>query len=299
MRHPINLFLGHYDYVYVDEVQDLNKSQMVMAKKVCKPIGGRIIAVGDTYQTLYSWRGADTSILDEIKKEDKTKILSLPISYRCPKKVIELAKHWVSDIECPDSAKEGEVKDINLNSLYKLAKPGCFVLSRTNAPLIKICMEFIKLGVKANIRGRDVGKQLNSLVKKSKKKQIKAFLTWLEKWKDEEVERLKQKNINPENVLDRYECLASLCEECKTLDDVQIKVNELFNDTDENNLIILSTVHRAKGLEREEVFILKYTMNLWLEEKLKLIEKPNESANIAYVSATRTKSKLFIVHRNI
>ena len=294
-----NLFLGNYDYVYVDEVQDLNKSQMVMAKKVCKSIGGRIIAVGDTYQTLYSWRGADTSILDEIKKEEKTKILSLPISYRCPKKVIELAKYWVPDIECPYNAKEGEVKDINLNSLYKLAKPGCFVLSRTNAPLIKICMEFIKSGVKANIRGRDVGKQLNSLIKKSKKKQIKAFLTWLEKWKDDEVDRLKEKNINTENVLDRYECLINLCEECKTLDEVQIKVNDLFNDTDENNLIILSTVHRAKGLERDEVFILKYTMNLWLEEKLKLIEKPNESANIAYVSATRTKNKLFIVHRNI
>ena len=292
-----NLPLGSFDYVFLDEVQDLNKSQMVMAKKACKT-GGRIIAVGDPNQALYSWRAADTSVLNEIRGHEETKILPLPISYRCPKQIINLAKSWVPDIACPETAPEGEIKDITLNQLYNLAKPGCFILSRTNAPLIKICMTLIRNGVKANIRGRDVGKQLGYLIKKSKKKQIASFLKWLEEWKNEEVAKLQVKKINTENILDRVECLTNLCEECKTLEEVAKKVDELFNDTDENNIVILSSVHRSKGLEKNDVFVLKWTFRAWFDN-MHFIEKPNEEANIAYVSITRAKKNLFIVNKSI
>lgn len=291
-----NLSLGQYDFVYADEAQDLNKSQLVMSKRACKS-DGRIVMVLDPNQALYSWRMADTSILEDLKKQDKTKILPLPISYRCPKKVIELAQYWVPDITCPETAPNGEVHEISLEKMYDTAKPGCFILSRTNAPMIKICMRFIREGIKANIRGRDVGKQLSSLIKKSKKKQIPAFLKWLESWKNEEIERLQAKKANTDNVLDRFECLITLCEEHKTLDEVYSKINELFDDTDQSNIIILSTVHRAKGLERDDVFILRWTFRQWLEENLKWLDKPNEEANIAYVAATRAKKNLYIVKK--
>jgi superfamily I DNA/RNA helicase len=293
-----NLPLGQYDYVYVDEAQDLNKSQLVMAKKACKIDDGRIVMVLDPYQALYSWRMADTSILEDLKQQSATKILPLPISYRCPKLVIDLAQNWVPDITCPDTAIQGEVKDISLNDLYKLAKPGCFILSRTNAPMVKICMSLIRNNVRANIRGRDIGKQLNYLIKKSKKKEIPAFLKWLENWKNEEVEKLKAKNFNTENVLDRQECLINLCDECKTLKEVSKRIDDLFNDTDEKNIVILSTVHRAKGLEREDVFLLRWTFRAWFD-KMFLLEKPNEECNIAYVAATRSKKRLFVVQKPI
>lgn len=291
-----NLPLGQYDYVFVDESQDLNKSQLVMAKKACKNTNGRIIMVLDSYQALYSWRSADVSILESLKKEPDTKILLLPISYRCPKKVIELVKPWVSDITYPETAIDGEIKDISLNELYSIAKPGCFILSRTNAPMIKICMTFIRNGIRANIRGKDIGKQLNFLIKKSKKKQIKAFLTWLESWKDEEIEKLREKNINPENILDRYECLINICDECSSLSEVTSKINELFNDCNESNMIILSSVHRAKGLERDDVYLLKWTFRAWFDNT-HLLDKKNEEANIAYVACTRARNKLFIVNK--
>lgn len=291
-----NLPLGKFDFVFLDEVQDLNKSQMVMAMKACNPSGGRIIAVGDPNQALYSWRLADTTVLNDIRKHPDTKVLPLPISYRCPKQVIDLAKNWVPDITCPETAPEGEIKDITLNELYKLVKPGCFILSRTNAPMIKICMSLIRNNIRANIRGRDVGKQLGYLLKKSKKKQTAAFLKWLEEWKDEEIIKLKEKNTNTENVLDSYECLVNLCEECKTLEEVSKKIDELFNDTDEKNIVILSTCHRAKGLERDDVFLLKWTFRVWFDQ-MHLIEKPNEEANIAYVGASRARQRLFIVKK--
>lgn len=293
-----DLFLGQYDYVFVDERQDLNKSQMVMARKVCKKDGGRIIVVGDKFQELYSWRLSDNSMVNALAAEENTKTLSLPISYRCPKKIIELVKPWVPDISCPDTAIDGHIEEISLNKLYNIAKPGCFVLSRTNAPLIKICMSFIRQGVPANIRGRDVGKQLSALIKKSKKKKVDAFLKWLEKWKNDEVALLQAKNISADNVLDRYECLVNLCEEFKTLDEVLEKIDELFNDKEEGNIIILSTIHRSKGLERENVFLLRWTFRAWFNNISEgMIE--NEELNIAYVACTRSKNNLYIVNKNV
>jgi len=275
--------------------QDLNKSQLIMAKKACKP-GGRIIAVCDSYQAVYSWRLADTTVIEDIKAQDKSKILPLPISYRCPKLIIDLAKNWVPTITCPEGTIDGSINNISINALYNTAQPGCFILSRTNAPLIKICMTFIRNGIRANIRGRDVGKQLSYLIKKSKKKQIPAFLKWLDDWKDKEVKKLEAKHINTENILDRYECLVNLCDECKTVEEVVLKTDQLFNDNDEEKMIILSTVHRAKGLERENVFVLRWTFRAWLDN-CSLFEKPNEEMNLAYIAATRSKKNLFIVNK--
>lgn len=293
-----NLPLPKFKIVFCDEFQDLNKSQFHITKKLCAP-DGRIIILGDMYQDLYSWRDSDAqSFLNEIKSISNTKILTLPISYRCPKKVIELAQNWVPNITCPETAIDGEIENISLNQLYKIAKPGCFILSRTNAPLIKICMFFIRNNIKANIRGRDVGKQLNFIIKKSKKKQIPAFLKWLEVWKNEELSKLQEKGINTDNLLDRYECLTNLCDECNSLSEVSDKIDELFNDVSENNVIILSTVHRAKGLERDDVFLLKWTFRAWFDN-MDILDKPNEECNIVYVAATRCKKRLFIVNKNI
>ena len=156
----------------------------------------------------------------------------------------------------------------------------------------------MKINIRANIRGRDIGKQLGYLIKKSKKKQIPAFLKWLSNWKDEEVKKLQDKKINTENVIDRYECLLSLCEEHNSLEDVSKKIEDLFNDKDEKGIVILSSVHRSKGLETDNVFILKWTFRQWLDINLNQLEKPNEEANIAYVAATRAKKSLYIVRKS-
>lgn len=292
--HVHNLFLGKYDLIFVDEAHDLNLSQMSMAKKLCNT-NGRIIPVLDMQQNIYSWRFSDVSIILDMKKDPTTKVLSLPITYRCPKAIVELAKNWVPEFTACENAEEGNIEEISVNELLKLAKPGCFILSRTNAPLIDLCLTFIRNGQKANIRGRDIGKQLLSLIKKSKKKQIASFIEWLKVWKDSEVKRLTKIKSNTDSVLDRYECLVALCQENKTLEQVKTKIDELFNDVDQKNIITLSSVHRAKGDERENVFVLRWTFSTWLD-KAWMTDKPNEPMNIAYVAISRSKKNLFIVN---
>jgi superfamily I DNA/RNA helicase len=50
--------------------------------------------------------------------------------------------------------------------------------------------------------------------------------------------------------------------------------------------VVLSTVHKAKGLEWERVFMLKHTFGRW---------EGREEDNIMYVAITRSKSALMMV----
>ena len=45
-----------FDRVFIDECQDLNRSQIELSLRAVKP-DGRILAVGDPHQAIYSFRG--------------------------------------------------------------------------------------------------------------------------------------------------------------------------------------------------------------------------------------------------
>src|SRR5690606_35186416 len=90
------LNVGKYDVVFVDETQDLNAAQIAMVYSAIK-IDGRIIAVGDPFQSIYQFRGADSEAIPNIIKKLSAKTLPLSITYRCPKKVVALAKEIVPD----------------------------------------------------------------------------------------------------------------------------------------------------------------------------------------------------------
>ncbi len=137
------LNVGKFDVVFVDEAQDLNQAQMAMVMSAVKP-GGRIIAVGDPHQAIYLFRGADSESIDNFVNKMGAKTLPLSVTYRCPKKIVKLAQEVVPDIEAFEGSPEGEIEHIFTNELLKKASPGDFVLSRTNAPLIKFCMALLK-----------------------------------------------------------------------------------------------------------------------------------------------------------
>lgn len=292
-----NMNVGKYDYVFVDEFQDLNKAQLTMAVSALKP-NGKLVFFGDFFQSLYSWRLADTSIIHEILQKGTTKTLPLPVCYRCPIKVIEMAKSVVPNITCPSDTKDGSIRDIGLGQFFNEVKPGAVLLSRTNAPLIKTCMKLLKMGIRCNILGRDIGDGLLYLIKKSQKKQLPAFLKWLQDWEKSEIDRLKAKGMNPENVMDRVECLRNVAEDSDSLEDLKAKIAELFDDTDKTNIVLGSTVHRFKGREADDVYILKWTLKYWpLEDFQEPPDPRNEERNIYYVAITRTKNNLTFINK--
>lgn len=275
-----------YDMVFIDEFQDLNAAQLHIALSSCKK-DGRIIAAGDDRQVLYGFNGVDINSLDVIVKKLNAKVLPLPISYRCPQAVIKLAQEIVPDIEAAIYADEGEVKYIPEEDFLLQVKPGDFILSRINAPLIYNCLALLRMGVPANIQGRDVGANLAYMIKKSEKTTVPDFLKWLAAWKISETVRLKLKNRDPILITDKAACLETLCDGARSLDQVRDNIKELFTDGDDKTeRVMLSSIHRSKGMERDRIFILNKTLRRGMNK---------EEDNIYYVAVTRSKSKLFIV----
>jgi len=284
-----------YDLVVIDEAQDMNASQLLLAMKVCKR-GGRIAVVGDDRQAIYGFRGADSNSIDRLKGELVAGELGLTITYRCPQRVVALARTLVPDYQAAPSAPEGVVRGASYEEMAEQAGPGDFVLSRKNAPLTKVCLRFIRMGRRAMIEGREIGSGLLAVVKKVKGRSVPDFLERLTRWEDKQKARL-MKTGKPaaqkkaEFVADQAECLRAIAEGVSSVSDMEARIKEMFQETagGKHDYIVCSSVHKAKGLERKRVWGLVET--LYPGGRVSNIEEQN----IAYVMYTRAQAEFIEV----
>lgn len=276
-----------YDTVFVDETQDLNLAQIRLAMAACKP-GGRICAVGDDRQAIYAFRGADEHALERVVSELGARTLPLSVSYRCPRRVVNRARELVPDIEPASHAPDGEVDEVSEKRLVE-AKAGDFVVSRKNAPLVKVCLRLIRAGTPAAILGRDVGAELGALIQKSKARTVDRLLEWASEWETTQTRRARANN--PEANVDRFkdtaECLRAVAAGAQSVEDVRAELRRIFDeaDTDARRVTLMST-HKAKGLEADRVWLLRDTY---------APERSTEEANLLYVGITRAMHSLRLV----
>jgi ssDNA-binding Zn-finger/Zn-ribbon topoisomerase 1 len=113
-----------YTVALLDEVQDFNECQLEMVRRMLNR-GTRIVAVGDPYQAIYRFRGADSeayhklaAILAESQRGCETVLL--PTNYRSAKRIIAFVREntIVKDIEAAPNAIEGDVRqDMNYDMI--------------------------------------------------------------------------------------------------------------------------------------------------------------------------------------
>ena len=92
--------LEHYqrkfDHVLVDEYQDINFSQFQLVKLIAEK-HRNICCVGDDDQSIYSWRGADVSIILSFQKHyPEAKVVTLEQNYRSTRNILDAAYHVIS-----------------------------------------------------------------------------------------------------------------------------------------------------------------------------------------------------------
>lgn len=80
-----------FDLVFIDEAQDTNTVQRAVLKKLLGE-KGRLIAVGDPYQSIYGFRGADSDAVPRLVEEFSLQTLPLSVTYRCGKRIVEEAR---------------------------------------------------------------------------------------------------------------------------------------------------------------------------------------------------------------
>ena len=291
----MNWVKPRYDLVVVDECQDMNVPQLEMAKRACRP-AGRICVVGDDRQAIYGFRGAAQDGMSKMQSELKAAELGLTTTYRCPKSVVALAAALVPDYKAAPEAPEGVISYCSRDEL-KL-EVGDSVLSRLNAPLMSMCLELLRRGTPARIEGRDIGRQLCGLVKKMRAKSVPDFLRKINSWGDKQERRLnvgKNGEAKVAGVRDQVQTLTAVAEGCANVGEVESRLLALFQDTDAGSkaAVVLSSVHKAKGLEFDRVAILEWTFNS--RRKNMTEQEFAEEKNIRYVAITRTKRELVLV----
>lgn len=291
--------LPKYDWVLIDEAQDLNPTQI----QLLEALGDcRKLFVGDPAQAIYGFTGADSNAVQTMRDLFDCQSLPLSICYRCPTKVIEHAQQYVPRIEASPDANEGEVTTVKLERFHEYAQEGEMVLCRTNAPLVKECLHMIRQGKKALIKGREVGVGLTNIIKRCSENDesmttenlsqhlyvyMDKMMTQFEKRKQEHKKELLEDQVATIQVL--IESAEEAREWVATVKDVLALIKEIFID-DPKNGIVFSSIHRAKGLEADTVWCLpskpRKSTQEWQAEQEK---------NLLYVQCTRAMRRLFFV----
>lgn len=290
----LNLAIPTFDILYSDEIQDLNASR---AELIMRSLGkhGRLVGVGDKFQSIFAFSGADRHALAKLTERANAKLLPLHKTFRCGKAIVEYAKQYVEDYEAAESNPQGEVRNISMEDMMSDtgARAGDFILSRTNAPTIKIAMQLLKQGRKCNVQGKDLGQSLSFMIKRSNAQSVAGFQSWLEEWASNEIARYTAKKRSYEHIVDKKECLEAFCSGESNINVVKGKIKDMFDEAEPNEThrIMLSSIHKAKGLERSRVFQLQSSFTV----RAKTEEDQEQEDHISYVSCTRAKDSLFLV----
>ena len=307
----LNLEPQKFDYLLCDEAQDQSAMQIEL---IAKSMSGtaRAFFWGDDFQSIYAFRGAGVGMAPSVRRFN-AKQLPLSISYRCPKAVVRLACKLSPTMQSAPTAIEGLVESMPRDMLSSKLVPGDAVLSRKNAPLIGLFMQFLQSGVPAGIQGRDLGGRLIRFVEDSGAKTADDLLDYTHDWAERERERKKKRNPNARfDAIDDHElCIVTLCEDTRQIDVVLQRIKTLLQ-ADPAGKVCLSSVHRFKGLERDRIFLLESSFpvcpeywlgyarkgdaNVWAAKKAaEILETETEERNIRFVALTRARKELYLV----
>ena len=80
-----------WDYVLVDEFQDVNAVQYDLLRKLVEP-HGNFFAVGDDEQSIFAWTGADPYVLERFHRDYDVVPIILDKNRRCSRQIFETAR---------------------------------------------------------------------------------------------------------------------------------------------------------------------------------------------------------------
>ena len=296
-----------FDWLLIDEVQDLNALQLEFSLRLVGD-SGRIIGVGDSNQAIFGFAGSDSRSYENIIARTNALVLPLALCYRCPKSHIALVRELFPEIEIEalPGADDGVLESVNSEDLWNSEK-GCFLqvgdllIARKTAPLVNVCIRLIARGIAATVRGRDIGAQIKDELEAIASisgfvyERFPHFCNLYLKHKVAIYEQLPNCEELKSNLFDRLEALDVIYQsqsESKSIEYLCLYIDSLFSDSE--SPVNLCTCHRAKGLEAERIFILQPGDLPFSYSEIQSWQSQQE-ANLHYVALTRAKLALYIV----
>jgi ATP-dependent DNA helicase RecQ len=298
----------------IDEAQDMDSDEFELIKALIdRNEDMRVIAVGDDDQNIYEFRGANVIHLEQLMSKYHAVKYELVENYRSKQNLVEFANLFVTGIknrlkQTPIIPKQNELGKIKIvsyqsnNLIYPtvndilhtdLAGSTC-VLTRTNDEALQITGLLLKNNLKAKLIQTNEGFNLYNLFEVRYFLQAlnltdKAYTIHEEVWnnaKQAALSNLKRSSKIEilQNIIIEFEASHPKTKYKSDLE-VFIKESQLEDLYTENSeIIFVSTIHKAKGKEFDNVFLMldNYTANT------------DEEKRLLYVAITRAKQNLII-----
>lgn len=298
----------------IDEAQDMDAHEFALINALIeKNDDMRVIAVGDDDQNIYEWRGSSARhLIDLVKERDAVKH-ELIDNYRSKENLVRFTNQFVRRI--PNRLKQNEIVAVQRdNGFIKLVKHhhrnltvplvndilttpltgSTCVLTNKNEEALQITGLLLKNGVKAKLIQSNDGFNLYNLL------EVRYFFNELklyqddftipdDAWADAKKALLSKfgKSTKLEicqNLIKEF-VLANPKRKYKSDLEMFIRESELENFyTLNNEIIAISTIHKAKGKEFDNVFLMLQNA---------IPEKDEENRKL-YVGMTRAKTNLNI-----
>jgi hypothetical protein len=246
-----------------------------MLRKLCR---NRIVAVGDRWQSIYYFRGAETGSVDKLKLRYNMTEMPLPTSFRCPQAIVEAARWRVPGLKWVKPGGNYEKLDV-----FPTIPEHAAVICRNNAPLLKLAYQLLAEGRSVRVAGGEIGPKIIALLSKigAEGDSREILLGKIADWRSQRLER----SNSPDTVNDQADCMALFAGWGSTLEQAVAYANRIFS---EQGAITLTTGHKAKGKEWPVVYHLDPH----------LCRDSEQDLNLRYVITTRSASELYEVKSN-
>ncbi len=285
-----NWTFPRFQTVFIDEAQDLsfiNHMQLVRLRDR----GARIIAVGDSKQAIYAFRGADSRSMGNLARTFDARCLPLSICYRCAKTIVQHAQRLVPYIEYHETSPQGTLITHDTSPSPADYEHKSMIICRNNAPLFSLGLQFLRAKVPCYIVG-DLASELIRLIDKLSANTSAQLKVRLLEWQTNEISKamqLKREHLIP-FIEDKVDSLLPFCDEYQYSLQIKAAIQHLSQNTTGPRL---SSIHKAKGLEAEHVYILR--PDLMPSKQAQRASEAGDDGpmeqerNLEYVAITRAK----------
>jgi DNA helicase II / ATP-dependent DNA helicase PcrA len=259
-----------FPLVLVDEAQDLSPTNHQMLHRLK---GGRIISVGDPFQSVYQFRGACQDGMGKLARAFYMTELPLSVSWRCPSEIVKNARWRVPEFKW--NRMGGRVDRLERCEAMVIPN-GSSIICRNNAPLLRLAINLISLGRSVSVAGSDIGPKLVGVMRRFGDDNLprSAVLGEIADW------AARKTASGNKTADDLAACMEVFAQRGKDLGQAIAFAEDVLK---RKGSIYLSTGHKAKGMEWETV----YHLDPWL------IGKDEQELNLRYVIQTRAKENYF------
>ena len=301
----------------IDEAQDIDSDEFRLINTLIENNDDlRVIAVGDDDQNIYEFRGASSKYLEELLERQDAEIIELIENYRSKNNLVKFTNYYASRIskrlkKTPIFSAQQANGDIRIHKYMSnnLISPvvmdiikrdiygSTCILTRTNEEAMQIAGLLLENKVHAKLIQSNDGFSLYNLL------EVRYFIYKLglnervhlisdESWEESKKALIEKyrRSSNLELVLNMLRDFEITNSKYKYKSDLEVFIRESKLEDflkDQKDTIFVSTIHKAKGREFDNIILMINGFSPSLDEELRQL----------YVGMTRAKNKL-IIHTN-